>query len=144
MPSPISFELVTPAGLSFSADVWEVLLPTAAGQIGILPDHRPLITLVVPGVITLQRHEQAAPHDREYIATAGGFAAISGRRVRLLADRAERADEIDELAAQEALHRAQALRKNAKDQVSLADALSLIEHHAARLKVAELRRRHRR
>jgi F-type H+-transporting ATPase subunit epsilon len=141
VPTPISFELITPAGLVFSAQVFKVLLPTAQGQIGVLPHHRPLVTLVVPGVITIARHKDSS--DEEYIATSGGFAQIHGSRVRLLADHAERAEDIDELAAQEALHRAQDLRKNAKDQVSLADALSLIEQNTARLKVAELRRRRR-
>lgn len=144
MPSPISFELITPAGLVYSAQVYAVFLPTPEGQIGILPHHRPLITLVVPGVITLVRHKDAGEDDREYIATAGGFVAISGARVRLLADSAERAETVDELAAQEALARAHEFKKTAKDQVALADAVSLIEQNVARLKVAELkRRRHR-
>ena len=144
MPAPISFELVTPAGLVFSADVFKVLLPTPGGQIGVLPHHRPLSTLVVPGVISLAQQASAAEGDYEHIATAGGFATVSGARVRLLADHAERADDVDELAAQAALARAQALRREAKDEVSLAEALSLIEQNLARLKVAELKRRRRR
>lgn len=135
----LSFELITPAGLIFQEDVYSVQLPTPQGEIGVLPNHRSLITLITPGVISIRRH--AASTDFEHVATAGGFAQISGQRVRLLADVAERADDIDELKAQEALKHAQELRRTAKDHVSLADALSLIEHNAARLKVADLKRR---
>ena len=143
MPAPISFELVTPAGLVFSENVYKVVLPTSEGQITVLPQHQPLVTLIVPGVISLARREDIPVENYEHIATAGGFVEIGGSRVRLLADSAERAEDIDELAVQEALARAHALRASAKDQVSLADALSLIEQNAARLKVAELKRRHR-
>ena len=144
MPAPISFELVTPAGLIFSEDVYKVLLPTASGQIGVLPHHRPLITLVVPGVISFASHAETPESQYEHIVTAGGFAEISGAGVRLLSDHAERAEDIDALAAQEALARAEELKREAKDEVSLADALSLSEQSAVRLKVAELkRRRHR-
>ncbi len=144
MPAPISFELITPAGLIFSENVHKVLLPTAHGQIGVLPHHQSLITLVIPGVISFAMHADTPESEYEHIATAGGFAEISGARIRLLSDHAERADDIDELAAKEALVRAQELRREARDEVSLADAVSLIEQSAARLKVAELkRRRHR-
>ncbi|MEX2054750.1 MAG: ATP synthase F1 subunit epsilon [Candidatus Andersenbacteria bacterium] len=141
MAEQFSFELVTPEGLIFQANVYEALLPTPQGQIGILPHHRKLTTVVVPGVISIRHRETDT--DMEHLATAGGFVEIEGRRVRLLADSAERADDIDEMKAKEALERAQELKKAAKDQVALADALALIEQNTVRLKVAELKRRRR-
>lgn len=139
--SQLSFEIVTPAGLVFQEDVWEVLLPTTEGQIGVLPNHTPLVTIISPGIITIKRRAEQAEGAAEHVATAGGFVEINGQRVRVLADEAERADDIDEAKAKEALERAEALKKNKQDEVSLAEATSLIELNLARLKVAELRRR---
>jgi len=141
--SELSFEIITPDGLKFQANVYEVIVPTQAGYRGILPHHIPLLGLVSPGVITIRHRADDAEDARESLATAGGFMEVDGRRVRLLADTAERAEDIDELKAQEAFTRAQELRRAAKDQVALADAIGLIERQAARLKVAELKRRRR-
>lgn len=139
----LSFEIVTPEGFLFQEEVYEVILPTPQGFIGILPHHIPLLSLVTPGVITIRRHADDADDQQDYVATAGGFVEIDGKRVMVFADSAERAQDIDELKAQEALTRAQALKQAAKDSVSLADAIGHIEHQIARLKVAELRRQRR-
>lgn len=139
----ISFELVTPHGLAFQKDVYEVILPTAEGEIAVLPHHMPLITIITPGVIGLRQRADTPFEAIEHFATAGGLVEIDGRRVRVLADTAERAEDVDELAAKEALVRAKQLQRAAKDQVTVADATRLIESNLARLKVAELKRRHR-
>ena len=143
MSDSVSFELITPAGLKFSANVYEVILPTPRGQIAVLPNHRKLTTIVSPGVISIREKPETSDDDLEHLATSGGFVRIDGRRVRLLGDSAERADDIDELKVQAALDKARELQKTAKDQVSLADATAVIEENLARLKVAELRRRKR-
>jgi F-type H+-transporting ATPase subunit epsilon len=137
----LSFEIVTPEGFSFHADVYEIILPTTQGFIGILPHHIPLISLATPGVIALRKRQGDRDEEREYIACAGGFVEIDGRRVRLLSDSAERAEDVDELKAKEALEAAQHAKETAKDQVTLADALSAVEHATARLKIAEIKRR---
>ena len=144
MPAQISFELITPEGLKFHSDVYEVMLPTPQGQIAVLPNHSPLVTIVSPGIISIRKRQEEGDDKLENLATSGGFSQIDGRRVRLLADTAERADDIDELKAKEALERARELQKTAKDQVALADATTLLEQNMARLKVAERRRRTRR
>lgn len=137
------FEIVTPDGLKFQTEVYEVILPTPQGYIAILPHHIPLLSLVTPGVISI-RHRASDPDEAlEHLATAGGFVEVDRHRTRVLADSAERADDIDELRTKEALEQARELRRQAKDQVALADALGLIEQNTARLKVAELRRRSR-
>ena len=137
----MTFELLTPEGIKFHQEVYEVILPTAQGQIAVLPYHVPLVSLATPGVISI-RHTQNEPDAQlEHVATSGGLIEINGQQVRLLADTAERADDIDEMRAQEALERARELQKTAADRVSLADATALIERNLARLKVTELRRR---
>lgn len=139
--SQLSFEIVTPGGLVFQEDVYQVLLPTPQGQIGVLPHHIPVVTLLAPGVISIQRQAGDKEAQWEHVATAGGFVEIDGKQVRLLADVAERADDIDELKAEEALEKARELARSQREQVSLADATGLLELNTARLKVAELRRR---
>jgi len=141
MSDKFSFELVTPEGVAFEAEVYQATLPTPDGDITVLPHHQPLITLVSAGVIALTPHTSDTINQIDYYATNGGVAEIDGRRVRLLADAAERADDIDEMKAKEALERARELQRRSTDHVSLADATALIEHNTARLRVAELRRR---
>lgn len=140
----ISFELVTPEGLKFQEEVYEVLLPTPMGQIGIFPHHMPLINIVTAGVISIRKNESDPDSAMEHLATSGGLIEIDGQRARLLADTAERAEDIDELRAKEALERAKEMQNTAKDQVSFADAAAIIEQSTARLRVAELKRKKRR
>ncbi len=143
MMATLIFELVTPEGVKFTEEAYEVLLPTPDGQIGILPHHKPLVSLAIPGVITIRRQQADSDSKLEHFATGGGLVEIEGQKVRLLADTAEHADDIDELKAKEALKRAQELVKTSKDHVAVADATALIERNLARLKVTEIRRRHR-
>ncbi len=141
MADSISFEVVTPEGLKFQDDVYQVNLPTPQGYIGVLPNHVPLITIVTPGVIVIHKHRDQSYEDTERLATAGGFVDIDGKRARLLADTAERAEEIDEAAAQTALARAKELRQGAKDVMTLQEATRFIEQETARLKTLSFKRR---
>lgn len=143
MADTISFELITPLGPKFEEEVYEVVLPTPEGLIGVLARHMPLISIVTPGVLEIRRRASDTADQVEHIATSGGFVEIDGHRLRLLADTAERAEDIDELKAQEALKRAHTVKATNKDQVSLADATRLIELNTARLKVSGLKRRRR-
>lgn len=139
----ITFELVTPEGIKASEEAYEVMLPTPQGQIGILPHHMPLVSLAAPGIISIRRAQSDPDSRLEHFATSGGLVEVEGSTVRLLADTAEHADDIDEARAAEALRAAQELAKTSKDSVAVADATALIERNIARLKVAELKRRHR-
>jgi F-type H+-transporting ATPase subunit epsilon len=138
----LRFEIITPEGIRFHEEVYEVLLPTPDGQIGVFPNHVPLISLIVPGVISVRKAKDTLDKDIDHFATSGGLVEIDGAHVRMLADTAEHADTIDALRAQEALHRALEIKHAAEDHVSLADATGLIERNLARLKVADLNKRH--
>ncbi len=144
MASAVTFELITPEGLKIQEEVYELLLPTPNGQIGILPNHMPLISIITPGVISIRRRQEDTDQALEHLATSGGFLEVDDKKVRLLADSAERAEDIDEMKAQQALEKAKEMQKTAKDQVSLAEATSIIEQSTARLRVAELKKRRRR
>lgn len=139
----ISFQLVTLTGTKFSKDVYEVVLPTADGYIAIFPNHMPLVSIATPGVISV-RHKLGDPDDKlEYFATNGGVIEIADDTVKLLADEADNEAEINEKEAQKAFDDAKALAAQAKDQISLDKAQSLIDRQAVRLQVAGLRRRKR-
>ena len=139
----MKLELVTLTGLKFSEDVYEVVLPTSTGTISVFPDHMPLVSLATPGVISVRKSRNVADADMEHFATNGGVIEIGNEYVRVLVDEADHADDIVESEAQSALERAQKLRDEAKDKVSLEHAQALVDRQAVRLKVAELRRRHR-
>ncbi len=139
----IRFELVTLDGTKYSQDVYEVRLPTPDGEIGVFTDHMPLVTIATPGII-LVRPKQSTPDDLEEVfATNGGVIEISDNVVRVLVDEADHAEDINEKEALEAHERALKLKSEARDQVSLEEAQSLVDRSAVRLRVAELKR-HRR
>lgn len=138
------FELITPEGIKFHKEVYEVVLPTVMGEIAVFPNHTALVTIGVPGAISVRNNPTDPDSELDRFATSGGFIEISGKWVKFLADTAEHADAIDELRAKQALERAQELKHTAEDDVALADATRLIERNLARLKVTELKRRHHR
>lgn len=138
----MNFELVTLDGIKLQAEVYSVTLPTASGQITVLPSHEPLLSQIVPGVITVRRTKGDAEHKLEHYATYGGVLEISKTGVRVLVDEAAAGDEINEAEAKKAHEAALALRKDAKNQVELDRAQTLLERHGVRLEVAELKRRH--
>lgn len=139
----MKLELVTLHGIKFHEDAYEVILPTSTGTVAVFPGHMPLVTMAVPGVISV-RPKRATPDDEmEHFATNGGVVEIGNDFVRVLVDEADHADEIVASEAEEALRRAQELKAEAKDQLSIEHAQSMIDRQAVRLKVAELRR-HRR
>ena len=141
MAANLTFELVTPAGTAFSEDVYEVLLPTEAGQIAILPHHMDIVSVAKPGVISIRKKESDKDSNMDHFATNGGIIEVVDGVIRLLADDVEHSSDVDEAKAQEALKKAQELRAAADDQISISEAEAIIEHSMARLKVADLKRR---
>lgn len=138
----MKLELVTLDGVKFSADAYSIILPTAAGEITVLPNHEPLMSLLVPGVITIRRNANDADYHLEHYATYGGVVEVTRDNVRVLVDEAAHGEEINEAEAQKAHDAAIALRQGAKNQVELEKAQALVDRQAVRLQVASLRRRH--
>ncbi|HVI69529.1 MAG TPA: ATP synthase F1 subunit epsilon [Magnetospirillaceae bacterium] len=136
----MKLEFVTLAGAKLQQDVYEVILPTADGNIAVFPQHMPLVTTLVAGVITVRHKKGDADDAREVFASNGGVAEITGKSVRILVDEADRAEDIVEHEAKEALAAAHTLKAEAKDEIELERAEALIDRQAVRLKVAELRR----
>lgn len=139
----MKLELITLSGVKMDQEVYEVLLPTADGEIAVLPGHERLVTLAVPGVIQVRHKKGDFDDQMEVFATNGGTIEIGPTRIRILVDEADAATEIHEAEAQAALERAQEMRAQAKTQIDVNEAQALVARHAARLKVAGLRsRRH--
>jgi F-type H+-transporting ATPase subunit epsilon len=103
MANTLKLEIVTPEGTVYSEDVEMVTLPGVAGQLGIYPQHVPLITQMVPGEMIVHKE------DRDLlIATGEGLIEVTATRVAILTDLAIPADRIDEAKAEEARQRAEA------------------------------------
>lgn len=138
------FQLVALSGTKFDDDVYEVVLPTLDGQIGVLAHHMPLVSVVTNGVVLIRKNRTDSDSAREIFATAGGVIEVSDNVLKVLVDEADRAEDISEAEAKEALERAKKMKIEAKDQVSLDHAQSLMDRQAVRLQVAGLKRRHQR
>lgn len=138
----IHFQLVSLGGTKFDSDVYEVVLPTLDGEIGVLQDHMPLVSVATDGVISVRREPRDADRDREFFAISGGVIEISNNSLRVLVDEADHADDINEAETEAAMERAKRLKAEAKDQVSLERAQQIVDRTAVRLQVASLKRRH--
>jgi F-type H+-transporting ATPase subunit epsilon len=140
----LHLQLVTLTGTKYDDDVHEVILPTLDGQIGVLQDHMPLISAAAEGIIYVRKNPKDSDRDREFFVTHGGVIEIADNNLRVIVDEADTPEEINENEAQAALARAEKMKAEAKDQVSLEHAQTLIDRSAVRLQVAGLRRRQRR
>lgn len=136
----MNFQLITLAGVKYSADAYSVVLPTASGQITVMPDHEPLLSVLIPGVITVRKDKNST--DVEHYATYGGVVEISPKQTRVLVDEADDDDTISQAEAEKAHAEAQKLLKDAKSQVELEQAQALVDRQAVRLQVSSLKRRH--
>lgn len=134
---PIHVEVVAAERRVLEDDVDEVFAPTQNGQIGILPRHAALLTLLVPGSLRLRRGDE-----EQVVAVGGGFLEVAENRVVVLADSAERVEEIDIARAEEARRRAAERLASHSTEVDSARAEAALRRALARLNAAErLRRR---
>lgn len=134
-------QLITLAGTKLDQDIYELILPTASGDIAIYPGHEPLVTIAVPGVAKVRLSKTDSDDARDIFAINGGVVEVNPNEVKVLVDEADEAQDIIEDEARAALERALAFKASAKDAVELEKAQSLIDRHAVRLRVAELKRR---
>ena len=131
-------EIVTAERVVFSDDVEVVVAPGIEGQLGILPHHAPLMTMLEPGELQVRKGGEEFS-----LAVSGGFLEVRPDRVIVLADTAERAEEIDMARAEEAKRRAQERLSHRTPQVDATRAEAALRRSLARLKVVEKRRRRR-
>lgn len=140
----VQFSAVTTTGITAESEAASVTVPTADGEITVLANHIPLVSVLVPGVVTVRGANDQSDEAAEHLAVSGGFLQVTAKAVTILADTAERAGEID-------LERAEAARKRAAEAMSakaesaeMTSAAAALQKNLARLQAAELGgRRHR-
>jgi F-type H+-transporting ATPase subunit epsilon len=136
---PLSVHIVTAEREVFAEEgVEEVIAPGSEGELTVLPQHAPLLTMIKPGIMRIVKGGQEVD-----MAITGGFLEVRDDRVTILADATERAEEIDEARALEARHRAE---RSLEERVSLAhmiEAQAALQRALLRIKAVERRRRRR-
>ncbi len=134
----IRLEIVTPEKMVLSDDVDAILAWGIEGQLGILPHHAPLMTMLQPGDLMYRKENR-----EEYMTISGGFLEVRPDKVVVLADACERAEEIDVARAEAAKQRAQEALKTAVTGPDAALAEAALRRSLARLKAIEKIRRRR-
>jgi len=131
-------ELVTAERMVYSDDVDMVIAWGLEGQLGILPHHAPLMTMLQPGELIIKKD-----NEETYMALSGGFLEVRPDKVIILADACERAEEIDLARAEEAKRRAGEIMEAPSPETDSAAAEAALRRSLVRLKVAEKIRRKR-
>lgn len=132
---PIHLEIVTAERTVLTDDVDQINAPGAAGRMGILPKHEPVLTSLLPGELTIIKNGE-----RTEFAISGGFMEVLPDRVTILADTAERGDEIDEVRAETARRRAEELLRERSSEQDMILAEAQLRRAMIRIRVARLRR----
>jgi F-type H+-transporting ATPase subunit epsilon len=132
----LKFEIVTAERVVYSDDVDVVIAPGIEGQLGILPSHAPLLTMLQPGELVVRKEGEETA-----MFVSGGFLEVMQNRVTILADVAERAEEIDVARAEEAKRRAEERLRERPPEMDLAAAEAALRRSLARLKIAERRKK---
>lgn len=136
---PLKVDIVTAEQVVYSDEgVDQLIVPGVEGELGVLTLHAPLLTMIQPGVLRIIKGD-----DEVEMAITGGFIEVRDNRVTILADSAERAEEIDVVRAEEARRRAQRLLEEREAEVDRARAEASLAQALARLKAVERRRRRR-
>jgi F-type H+-transporting ATPase subunit epsilon len=134
MASTLKLEIVTPDAKVYSEDVDMVTLPGVEGEMGIYPQHVPLMTQLSAGEIIVRKGGEDF-----FLAVGEGFVEITGESVSVLTDMAIRAENIDEAKVEEARRRAEARMAEKMDEEEVAAVNAALAHSLAQLKV---KRRH--
>lgn len=128
----LQLELATPIRLVVSAEVEEVVAPGSVGYFGVLPGHAPFLTTLGVGELMYREGGRA-----RYVAVSGGFAEVRNDKVIVLADTAERPEDIDRERAERARERAeQRLGGRSQDEVDYTRAAAALARALIRLQVA--------
>ena len=133
---PMMLEIITAERQVFSDEVDMVVAPGIDGQLGILPRHAPLMTMLKPGELTVRK----AGEEDMYVAVSGGFMEVLGNRVSILADACERSDEIDEERAQQAVQRAQERLASRREDMELERVMASLRRAQVRVDLVRRRR----
>ena len=129
-------EVVTAERELYNGEANLVSVPGSEGRMGILPRHAALLATLAPGELRIELNGAEEP-----LFVSGGFIEVSNNTVTVLADTAERAEEIDEARAEEARRRAQEHLQDVQSESDRAELQAALERAISRIRVAELTRR---
>jgi F-type H+-transporting ATPase subunit epsilon len=133
MADRLTLEIATPTRLAVTDTVDEVVIPGSEGYFGVLPGHAPFLTTLGIGIVTYRIGRDEYP-----LAVAGGFAEVLNDKVIILADSAERPDEIDRARAERAKERAERrLSGRTQEEVDYARCQAALARALIRLQVAK-------
>jgi len=133
MADELMLEIVTPEKMAFSGNVEEVTIPGTEGEFGVLRGHEALLSSVDIGQLNFTRNNK-----KTYYAVNTGYAEVTGNKVTILIETAERADQIDVTRARRAKDNAEArLERIAKDSEEYEKARAALIRSIVRLSVAE-------
>src|SRR6266496_234190 len=135
MAATLKLEIVTPEARTYSDDVEMVTLPAVDGEMGVYPQHVPLVTQIMSGEVIVRKGGQDL-----FLAVGEGFVEITGNRVAVMTDMAISAENIDEAKAEEARCRAEARLAEQLDDVESAAVSASLAHSLAQLKVKRRQR----
>src|SRR5947209_17606319 len=136
MANTLKLEIVTPEAKTYSDDVEMVTLPAVEGEMGVFPQHVPLVTQILAGEVIVRK----GGHD-SFLAVGDGFVEITGDRVAIMTDMAIAAENIDAAKAEEARRRAEARLAEQLDDAEAASVSASLAHSLAQLKVKHRQRR---
>ena len=134
MPAALQFEIVTPERLVAQGTAEEIQIPGKNGYLGILPGHAPLLTELGVGEISYR-----SGRDSGHLAVAWGFAEVLPHKVTILAETAERAEEIDVARAERSKERAEQRLREARDGTDFERSQTALERAVIRIQVASKR-----
>jgi F-type H+-transporting ATPase subunit epsilon len=135
LPETIQFEIVTPDRLVLKDEVNELQIPGKNGYLGILPGHAPLITTLTVGELSYRKNKVT-----RYLSVAGGYCEVLPDRVTLLADTAEKPEEIDVGRALAAKGRAEKrLADSQNSEIDLARSMVSLQRAIIRIQVSQKR-----
>ena len=115
----MQLKVTTPRKLVINREIDSITVPTASGEVTILPKHAHLLSLLQEGIITIRSKDE-----EEYMAIGGGYLETNGREISILVSRAYNQDEIDEEMTKKAIGEAETILERTQDKAERSEALS--------------------
>ncbi len=132
----LHLKVITPKKLAFEKDIVSITVPTATGELTILPKHADLLSLLTEGVITIRTEKE-----EEYMSIGGGYMETDGKIIQILVSRAFGQDEINEEMTKRALESAQKVLDEVEDKSERTEALRTLRRSMVDMKLLSKMRR---
>jgi F-type H+-transporting ATPase subunit epsilon len=133
----LHLKIITPKKVILESDIDSITLPTAEGEITVLPHHEKLFSLLVEGIITMRTKDE-----EDNLAIGGGYLETDGKTMQILVSKAYGQNEINEDMTQKAIEKAEQILKETKDQDQRLEASAMLRRSIIDLKLLKKRRKH--